>query len=709
MSCDIRSFFTAATPSPVQAVRGRPRSGAGSRGSAVHARDAHSRLLSKRKRSAAAAERSSSSSSDDEPVENNRARARSAKRVNWSLPEPLARLQRACTLVQQGLSLRAAASHADVPFAVLQRRISGEVEMSAALGASTALTAEQEQHLAQYALCMAERGFGKDVGELQALARKLSNSPTFKASPRWWKLFLRRHPELARRRAQGYERLRATAMNAGVVKQYFLLLHSAFAKVQQLSGGMQLTADRIYNMDEIGFQFNAVQPYIVTRKGTKHTASIAANCRVTTSVAVCVSASGFVQPPFFIVKGLRRPNDYLASAPAGSAFEMAKKGVMTTEVFARWVAHFVQHLEQRASTHWNLLVLDGHHSHTMDPGVLQLLRQNRVYVIALPSHTTAQLQLLDVAVFGPLKRAFRKWIQEWKELNPLEKLDKKFLPTALHSIWSQLHGEMIRKGAASTGLYPLNINWAAQNTHKMHMAKTFSQLSLPGTVSFAAHTSSLRSLAALDLAMSPAQLSDLHQRIAAAASMPRLNALGENMAQARLLNSEERVKKLFQLQDAKKEALLQRAAKRKQRAAKKEAALAKKLQSQHAKHIQRAAEEPLVRVLADHGYISSAQSKPTVGELRTFAQRQGLKPGACKRQQLIALLLEEVRTKSENESWLHADEECKHEHVSASKRTRTHTAGAQRTDESSSDAEHASQSSDDSSDSENWNDFAIRF
>jgi hypothetical protein len=66
----------------------------------------------------------------------------------------------------------------------------------------------------------------------------MSTNPKFQATTQWWQRFKRRHSELSRRRAQGFERLRAIAMNPSLIKQYFLLLTSAFAKIAELSSGM---------------------------------------------------------------------------------------------------------------------------------------------------------------------------------------------------------------------------------------------------------------------------------------------------------------------------------------------------------------------------------------------------------------------------------------------------------------------------------------
>ena len=48
------------------------------------------------------------------------------------------------------------------------------------------------------------------------------------------------------------------------------------------------------------------------------------------------------------------------------------------------------------------LIYDGHSGH-IQLEVVSLLRENRVHVVAFPSHTSHVLQPLDVSVFGPFK------------------------------------------------------------------------------------------------------------------------------------------------------------------------------------------------------------------------------------------------------------------------------------------------------------------
>ena len=107
---------------------------------------------------------------------------------------------------------------------------------------------------------MAEIGFALDRRAICDLARRLATElrlTSFKASRGWYRRYLARFPELRTRIAQNFDRLRAGGMNKNKVVQYFNLLQKARFRIQQLSGldvGAEITPNRIWNLDEVGFE-----------------------------------------------------------------------------------------------------------------------------------------------------------------------------------------------------------------------------------------------------------------------------------------------------------------------------------------------------------------------------------------------------------------------------------------------------------------------
>jgi len=54
-----------------------------------------------------------------------------------------------------------------------------------------------------------------------------------------------------------------------------------------------------------------------------------------------------------------------------------------------------------------LLIINGHGSHITDDYIWEAF-SNNIYIIYLPAHTFHVLQPLDLSIFSPLKRAYRK-------------------------------------------------------------------------------------------------------------------------------------------------------------------------------------------------------------------------------------------------------------------------------------------------------------
>jgi DDE superfamily endonuclease len=76
-----------------------------------------------------------------------------------------------------------------------------------------------------------------------------------------------------------------------------------------------------------------------------------------------------------------------------------------TKTISPWLIKEMRSLlpEDKRSSKWQLLVLDGCVSHTMTFEALRLYDEARILIVGMPSHTSADLQPLDVSVFKAVK------------------------------------------------------------------------------------------------------------------------------------------------------------------------------------------------------------------------------------------------------------------------------------------------------------------
>ena len=60
-----------------------------------------------------------------------------------------------------------------------------------------------------------------------------------------------------------------------------------------------------------------------------------------------------------------------------------------------------------------------------------------IHLLCFPSHATAVLQPLNVGVYGPVKQAWRKILNEYKLESRASKIDRTVFPILIAKLWSQ--------------------------------------------------------------------------------------------------------------------------------------------------------------------------------------------------------------------------------------------------------------------------------
>ena len=176
-------------------------------------------------------------------------------------------------------------------------------------------------------------------------------------------------------------------------------------------------ARRIFNIDESGVSVrNMARKSMrkgITIKGKDYAVSSLVRTRGSldrVTVMCVVNAARESFKPVIVFPGkkphYRRVNgvvETIHSYLTACYFYQRYSAGVDTSVFYDWAKSFVQETAYfRQGRHSMILVLDGYGCHVQH-NVLQYLKQNSVYVIGLPAHTSHVLQPLDVFVFGDFK------------------------------------------------------------------------------------------------------------------------------------------------------------------------------------------------------------------------------------------------------------------------------------------------------------------
>ena len=173
----------------------------------------------------------------------------------------------------------------------------------------------------------------------------------------------------------------------------------------------------------------------------------------------CVNAAGDHIPGFYIFRGKRLRSNYVIHCEDGAAMAMQTKAWMIATLFSHWISHFIRCLESKGgilNERCHLLILDGQNSHvTLE--VVQKCKEVGLDLLTLPSHTSHRLQPLDVSVFAPFKRYFKRYRDAWFVNNKGKGASKQTLAMWVSKgLERALTTQNIMVGFRTTGIFPLN-------------------------------------------------------------------------------------------------------------------------------------------------------------------------------------------------------------------------------------------------------------
>ncbi|XP_046674733.1 uncharacterized protein LOC124363528 [Homalodisca vitripennis] len=295
-------------------------------------------------------------------------------------------------------------------------------EETKSFGRGSVLPPTVEKELVDHILKLETLMFGLTINDVLRLAYQIVeknqishnfNKETQMAGKKWFYAFKARHKDIiSLREPQATSMMRVKGFN----KKNF---HGFFDLLEKVVDENKIDATRIFNVDETGVSTvqNKCQK-VLAQKGKRQVGSVSSGERgVNTTVVCCASASGIYVPPMLIFKRMRMNNDLRVGAPPGSPVEILESGYMTSDLFVKWLKHFIDSVNPTVEKNV-LLVLDGHTTHSKNLDALLLAREHGVIMIQLPGHTTHRMQPLDRSFFKPFKGYYTQSVEKWLRSNP---------------------------------------------------------------------------------------------------------------------------------------------------------------------------------------------------------------------------------------------------------------------------------------------------
>ena len=357
------------------------------------------------------------------------------------------------------MSKRKAEAVFGVPRKTLTRHLKGQVKVPGSLGRfKPALGNDYEKALVDHAIALQQMLFGLTTTDFRKLAFDIAeklglphpfNKDDKMAGKDWLASFLARHPELSVRHPEPTSMSRATAFNKPSVDKFFRILKDELVK-------HNVTADRLWNADESGLTVVHKPGRIMAKLGQKQVGKItSAEKGQTTTVMCAVNAAGSYLPPMMIFKRKRMSELLLKGTPHGTIGATSENGWIESELFVKWLQHFVHHVQPSVDRKV-LLVLDGHASHK-SLAAIDYARENSVVMVCLPPHSTHHLQPLDRTVFGPLKTAYNSECDKWMVRHPGRRISQYDIGELFNEAYLKAASmKNAVSGFASSGLWPFN-------------------------------------------------------------------------------------------------------------------------------------------------------------------------------------------------------------------------------------------------------------
>ncbi|XP_063245200.1 uncharacterized protein LOC134546350 [Bacillus rossius redtenbacheri] len=376
------------------------------------------------------------------------------KRAKWTADQLVAAL----AAFRNGMPVAAVAREYNIPRRTLRNHIlSGSSEKK--LGRRALLTDQEESLLCNRIFRLGEVGVPLNAQllrrsvysfcELNSINHPFNKNSQM-AGKKWLKLFLQRHPDISKRKAQAMNAGRAAKLNKVIVGDYFVKLREIL-EAHNLVGH----PEKIYNIDEKGCRLTLhKQQQVYGRKGNKRVHLVAPEHAQNVTIVACGNAIGQAIPPMILFKGKRCKPEWEENMPAGTVIEMTDKGSMTCEVFAKWVTH----LSKFKAPGKILLIFDGAKSH-LDANIVDVAEQNDIILFCLPSNCTHELQPLDKSVFGPFEDYWDKELLNFWTTQGDRTLNRVSFGLIFSKVWvkSMTPANLIA-GFRGTGIYPYDCN-----------------------------------------------------------------------------------------------------------------------------------------------------------------------------------------------------------------------------------------------------------
>jgi hypothetical protein len=259
----------------------------------------------------------------------------------------------------------------------------------------------------EFILQMADLGTPIRIKYIPAIAfsatrhRSEADRPIKPPGPNWSKALENRHPDLKARSVKALDWNRHDKNIYNKVEHWFEVI----CKVLE---DPAITAENVYNMDETGVMLSMLGSVkVLVGKDDMRNYRGARVKRTMVTAIECISADGRYLDPLVIWPATTHRSNWTTFPTPGWHYGCSESGYTDSKISLEWLTRvFDPQTREQANGKPRVLICDGFGTHeTLE--ILEHCFANNILLCRLPSHTSHKLQPCDIAVFAPLKVAYR--------------------------------------------------------------------------------------------------------------------------------------------------------------------------------------------------------------------------------------------------------------------------------------------------------------
>jgi hypothetical protein len=371
-------------------------------------------------------------------------------------------MDKASRVLAQGLlpgapaSYRTLADHGEVPRSTLHARAQGRCSMEEKAQSQQYLSPWEEDALVKFLLQMSDLGQPVRIKFIPLLAFCVARQRSEQAQPpkppnkNWARAFEKRHPDTQARRVTALDWNRHE-------KNTYWKISYWFAVIGRVLQDPAVLAENVYNMDETGVILSMLGSVkvLVSKNDMRSYRGARVKRKLVTAIE-CISGDGRYLNPLIIWPATTHRSNWTTFPTPGWQYACTATGYTDSYVSLQWLKRiFDPETKERANNKPRVLICDGFGTHeTLE--ILEFCFANNIVLCRLPSHTSHKLQPCDVAVFAPLKAAYREQVERLERggINTIgkEHFTSLFSPARVKA----LTAKNIKAGFAASGLFPFN-------------------------------------------------------------------------------------------------------------------------------------------------------------------------------------------------------------------------------------------------------------